>query len=134
MSDIIDNNFEFPKNLKELSEEEKEKLHHDYMVHSSNYSNSVEATPSKVLLPESIEYKARKTIQKNPSKYLFPTNAPLEPKPISQSDGLGKGRPTNISEPTLKNLMREIAVKEYQERMANMDPILRKIEERFGNI
>ena len=128
--------FDFPKNLKEMTWEEREKLAEDYLRHLGPVPNSAELNPSKVLLPESIEYRAKVLIKKNPSK--FSRSSPQigqEPKTVSRGTGGGQGNNfSSMSKGMLEEAMKEVIIGDYREKIARMQPVEREVEERFGDI
>ncbi len=138
--------FKFPKNLKEMSEAEREKLYDDYMQHTVSLSSAVERNPSRVLLPESIEFKAIKLIKKNPQLYRDDVSHidHIRREPMSVTRGGGGGGSSRVggySAQLIARAMRDIVRNEieagilaYKEKLAKMGPVEREVEERFSDI
>lgn len=141
--------FKFPKNLHDLSWEEREKLAEEYLRWRTPHPNAIELSPSKVLLPESLEFRALKLIKANPAKYRDEVPGVgragyvgFNPPTVIRGAGVGGGNRSGPPSPemvqrAMKDLIHqdiEVKIKAYRDRLANMGPVERAVEERFGDL
>lgn len=64
---VMPKEFSFPKDLKALSDSERDKLYRDFMSHNKtglSASGDCAISPSKVMTPESSEFKAKQFLKK----------------------------------------------------------------------
>lgn len=142
--------FSFPKNLKDMSDEEKEKLRFNYLQHGRtiDYGKYCELSPSKVMDVDSPEFKAKKILKEiSQKKIQYSEGADqssifkFDPQKGYIVPGEDKMIVTHMDIPEedkkriLKNLPKPISPQEADSiRMAALAPVDREIEERFSDI
>lgn len=139
--------FEFPKDIKSLTDAEKEQLHKDFLMHGKvDAEKYCETSPSKVLPPDSPEFQARKIKKKAPRVYQEGADPysvhkfdPQKGYIVSEEDrhlinGLSEISPED-RESILKRRSRPATYNDVETaRLSAMGPVEREVEERFGDI